>query len=196
MGLSTALLASQELTLKIDRDIEGLEFSTSDRARLSAALLDQVNEHHKAFRLLLNNGLCGSSLALVRVIFETMIRGVWIYRCASDKEVERFKVDKIKSLNELIAEIELFNEIKDGGLSLLKSNIYSQLCSYTHGGYLQAVRRISLDEISPAYSEEEMLEALRLVDFCLVFSTIEIFALANRQDLSECYAKKLPVGIT
>jgi hypothetical protein len=194
MKLSTALLASQELTLEIDRDIDGLKFSASDRARLSAALLDQVHEHHKAFRLLLNNGLCGSASALVRVIFETMIHGVWIYRCASDEELERFKTDKIKGLDKLITDIESIIEMKDGGLGLLKNNIYSQLCSYTHGGYLQAVRRISSDEISPTYSEEEMLEALRLVDFCLLFSTIEIFSLANRQDLSEHYAKNSSMG--
>ena len=96
MKFRAALTSSEQLATSFDRDVNGLEFPATDRARLSAALLDQSHEHHKAIRVLLAASLIGSAFSLARILFETTLRGVWLLRCASDAQVDQFKIDKLE----------------------------------------------------------------------------------------------------
>jgi hypothetical protein len=180
------LLASQKLAESIDREINDLELPATDRARLSAALLDQAHEHHRAIRLLLSNDVVGSAFSLVRILFETTVRSIWLARCATDSELEQFKADTIdKHFGTIIGEVEAFFGFVGGTLFKVKLDYWRAMCSYAHGGYLQAVRRITTEHIRPIYSEDEKMEALRFADFCFMLASIEIFSLANRSDLAE-----------
>jgi hypothetical protein len=182
MSIASALAASESLVNGIDAFGEGgVPFPTTDRARLAAALLDQVHEHHSAIRQLVRSGAVGSAFALVRVAFETMVRGIWIFRCASDAEIQAFQSDRLeKPLSRLIAEVEDAVGVPGTALSSAKNRYWAGMCSYAHGGYLQAMRRITADDIGPNYSEEEQVFALSFADFCVTLASIEMFSLADR----------------
>ena len=185
MSLPDALKSARELAKRIAATAQGVQFPASDRSRLSAALMDQVHEHHESICLLLEKPLIGSAFALVRITFETAVRGIWLFRCASDAEVERFKADKLdKHFGELIDAIEGVVGAQGTALSQTKKRFWGDMCSYAHGGYLQAVRRISSTEIGPNYSEEEQIEALSFANFCLLLVSVELCALSNRDDLA------------
>lgn len=195
MSLSDALQGSRELAGRINAAAQGVQFPASDRARLSAALLDQVHEHHESIQLLLEKKLVGSAFALVRIIFETTVRGIWLFRCASDPEVEQFKADKLKKkFGELIAAVENVVGAQGSALSQMKSKFWAGMCSYAHGGSLQAVRRISATHIGPQYSEEEQVGTLSFSDFCVLLASVELCALGNREDLANRIAEMLPVS--
>ena len=155
MKIQTALARAYDLSNWIDSSIHGLETPSGDREAMAGALLDQVHEHHKAILLLLRNSFVGSAFSLVRPTLETFVRGVWLLRCASDKEVENFAKDKIseKSFGSLIKEIEARPGYDVGVLSKVKKEAWSAMCSYAHGGYLQAVRRVIPDQIPTNYTD-------------------------------------------
>jgi len=190
MSLSDALKGSRELAGRIATTAQGVAFPASDRARLSAALMDQVHEHHESIRLLIEKDLVGSAFALVRITFENAVRGIWLFRCASDDELEQFKADRLeKHFGELVALVERFVGAPGTALSQAKTRFWGPMCSYAHGGYLQAVRRISATEIGPNYSEEEQIGVLSFANFCLLVVSVELCSLAGRDDLANSIAQ-------
>jgi hypothetical protein len=187
--LAEAIKKSQELAARISGIAQGLQFSPSDRNRLSAALLDQVHEHHQAVQLLLNQKCAGSAAALLRGTFEASVRGVWLLRCASDAEIEQFKRDRLKKhFCELVADVEGVLDVRGGVLSHLKRSSWRAMCSYDHAGYLQAARRITPTDIGPNYSEAEQLETLSLTNFCLVRFRCDVWSLQSRRHWDPCRA--------
>ena len=198
MTLQEALTVSRALAESIDRDVNGSVLPATDRDRLSAALLDQAHEHHRAVLNLIEQTMIGSAFSLVRAMFETAVRGIWLYHCATDADLSNFKADKLeKSFGTIIGEVEGVINANGGSLSVVKSKYWSGMCSYAHGGYLQAVRRITSEHICPAYSDDEKVEAIRFADFCQILAAVVIFSMVNRSDLAEKWAQQpLPLVAT
>lgn len=196
MKLRAALAASNELAHAFDLQANSLVFVATDRARYSAALLDQAHEHHKALLLLLEQGMTGSAFAMVRVLFETTIRGLWLFRCASDADVRHFATDpKDLRIGPMIKAVEALYG-KDGGiLHKVMKRLLPGLNSYAHSGYLQVVRRITSEHITPSYADEEQLAAVAFADFCFFLAAVEILNLANRPELAAIWAQKFNANI-
>lgn len=186
MNIQAALACSTDLSKWLDGSIHGLDIPSGDREAMAGALFDQVHEHHKAVQLLLKSSLVGSAFSLVRPTLETFVRGVWLLRCASEEEVENFTKDKIvdKSFGDLIREIEAWPGYDVDVLSKVKTEGWSAMCSYAHGGYLQAVRRMTPDQITTNYLDGEMLEVINFSDAVAMLAAFEIFSMAKRDDLN------------
>ncbi len=185
MTLASVLASSRERADWIDKSTDGLEVPSTVRARLSAACFDQVHEHHKAIRLLLQHSLTGSAFSLVRPTFETFVRGLWLLHCATDTEVEQFTNDKLhKSFDQIIEEIEARDAYNVGVLSRVKKDYWNSMCSYAHGGYLQAVRRNTEDSITANYTEGEAIEVANSASTFALLAAFEVFTMANRDDLA------------
>jgi Family of unknown function (DUF6988) len=185
MNIEAALASSADLSKWLDDSVHGLQIPSGDREAMAGALFDQVHEHHKAIQLLIKFSLVGSAFSLLRPTLETFVRGVWLLRCASEQEVKNFTEDEIvkKSFGDLIEEIEMRPGYGVGVLSKVKKEAWSAMCSYAHGGYLQAVRRITPGEITPNYSEGEMLEVINSSDAIALLAASEMFSMAGRLDL-------------
>ena len=129
--------------------------------------------------------MAGAAGCLVRPTFETYIRGLWLKNCATDTEVTDFIADKpLKPIGNLLEEIEANEGYNEGVLSNIKKSSWAAMCSYAHGGYLQAVRRNTPDQIAPNYSPHERTEVMRFASAIAVLAACEIFELANREDLA------------
>ena len=83
--------------VKIISAINGMKVMNNDRDKFSIMLNDVVFDHQRAVFDLVKLGHLRSAAALLRVIFEAHVKAIWIYYCASDKEISAFKKDKIKS---------------------------------------------------------------------------------------------------
>jgi len=71
--------------LWIQQRIDGLTLANPcKRSHLSAACLHASIEHGIAIFVLVNDGLHGSALALVRLQLEAYIRGIWLAECATN----------------------------------------------------------------------------------------------------------------
>ena len=78
-----------------------------------------------------------------------------------------------------------------GVLSKLKKEAWSAMCSYAHGGYLQAVRRFTSGQITANYSEGEMLEVIKSSRAIALLAASEIFSMAKRKDLVEAVLERM-----
>ena len=158
---------------------------------MAGGCLDQALEHQKAIVLLVRRHHFGSALALIRVAFESYVRGVWLHQCATDTELSNYTRDKLKKeFYQLIAEVETTEAFKEGVLSAIKKRSWKAMNSFTHSGYSQAVRRNTQDSIEPNYEEKEVLEVLQFSNAIALLSCIEIASLANNVDLAYEFLKK------
>ncbi len=176
----------------LSQRLNDLEISTSRRIRLSVGCYDQVFEHHIAICLLLRSKVYGSAFALVRPVFEGFVRGVWLKNSASDVELEKYYGDTLDlTFGQLLDRVEKYLGFESGMLSSLKKSSWKAMSSYTHGGVLQASRRYTKEFIEPSYSDEEIIEVLKISGAFALLAFQQIASEANRLDLAEEAGKKL-----
>jgi len=181
MNLSDKLAAANKLATDFDLELNGVETPSSERELIAAALLDQAREHCRSIVKLIEADLPGSAFALARVSFETAVRGIWILRCATPGELEKYKTEKLeKTFAAILNEIETFYGANGQILTHIKTSYWSSLCSYTHGGYIQACRRLSPGEVLPRYTDDEKAEMVRFSEFTYFLAAVEIFQLVGK----------------
>ena len=107
-------------------------------------------------------------------------------RCAPDQAIEKFKKDKLELKFELlIDEIEKQPDYRRAVLSKIKKQAWKTMCSYAHGGFHQAVNRLTSGFIQPRYAEGAKVEVVNFSSAVALLSAAEIFSMARRQDLME-----------
>ncbi len=191
MDIQGEISKSELLIQWLDRKIDGLEVSSAERTRLAAGCLDVALEHQKAIVLLVCKKLYGSAFSLSRLIFEAYVRGVWLHRCASDSEIERYKKDKLKkTFDSLIQDIEKIDGFKEGVLSDVKATNWKAMNSYTHSGYLQLVRRNKKETIEPNYTSEEIIEVLNNANAIGMLCVLQLALLAGNRVLANDILKE------
>ena len=192
MNTDTLLTSAENLGAWLDRVIDGLPVASDTRTRLAAACFDQVHEHQKALIVLTRHKLVGSAFSLVRPTFETYIRGIWLARCASDAEVAQFQKGRVdKTFARLIADVETNQGYGSGVLSNVKRKSWPAMNQYTHGGYLQAVRRLTEDSIQPNFADDEIVEVINFGQAIALLAASEIVLMAKREDLLEPLLEKM-----
>ena len=185
MKIDEKIKKSETLIQWMDQRIDGLEISSDDRTRISAGCLDISLEHQKAIVLLIANKLIGSAFSLARLLFEAYIRGLWLGRCATEQEIEKYQQDKLrKTFETLVQEIEQLEGFNEGVLSKAKAANWNSLNSYTHSGYLQIVRRNKTDTIEPNYDDEEIIDMLGFANAIGMLSALQIALMAGKEKLA------------
>jgi hypothetical protein len=124
MKVEQRLRESTALISWLDERINGVAFKAEVRSQLAVSCLDGALEHQKAIVLLISQSLHGTAFALVRLIFEAYVRGAWLYRCASDANLELFQTDAFdtkKKINTLIQDLEKLNGLDRHILSTVKT---------------------------------------------------------------------------
>jgi hypothetical protein len=191
MKVEELIAKSEKLIQWLDKQIDGLEISSEERTRLATGCLDTALEHQKAILLLVSRSIFGSAFALVRLLFEAYIRGIWLHRCASALELELFKTEKLEnSLGALIDAIERIDGFEEGVLSDTKLKSWKAMNSYTHSGFMQITRRNTASTIEPNYTEDEIAEVLNFTTAIGLLSALEIAYLAKSEGLMNSILEK------
>jgi len=128
-------------------------YDNSERIKLSHIMCSVAIEHAESAQILLATGNFTSSLGIVRLQFEALVRALWFFYVASDLNVEKFSADlnvetekkaqKIPMLSEMLKKME-GKAPKNALDPLLEFKEYSwkPLSSYVHGG-IHAINRHS-----------------------------------------------------
>ncbi|MCY0854357.1 DUF6988 family protein [Cupriavidus sp. D39] len=135
-------------------DQGGSHVPSDPQSVLAAACLDQTLEHQKAVLLLTRACLHGAAHALGRGIYESFVRGMWLYRCASVVQVAAFEAQDQKTLPHLKDSSKFVADIGaalEGNAvpSKFRVDYWRILCDFAHTGPMQAKRRLGF-EGSPA----------------------------------------------
>jgi hypothetical protein len=73
------------------------EYPSSTKIAFLTGYVDIALEHHEAISLLVNSKLYGSAFTLVRPLFETVFRALWINQAADEAQIEKASRDKFES---------------------------------------------------------------------------------------------------
>lgn len=173
---------SVKLINYLGETIGGKGLIISDRNQISGACFEIAIEHHRAIIILINEKTIGSAFALSRCVFESCVRGVWPWKCASDDEIKVFKKnDRIKEIKLLIEDIEKLPNYDIPYFSDMKKLYWSALCSYAHTGMRQIERRFGKGDIGPNYTEEEIKGIMINVNNLGTFAALQILQIALKK---------------
>ena len=143
-----------------------------------------VMEHQLAFLLLMRSNYYGAALALIRSQMESLIRMLWIARCATDYQVNQiganrgFEFPTLRLMTEAID-----TAYRTGGFfGRLKSGTWKLLCDFTHTGMRQVFRRFKGKIIEPNYTPTSMLTATNMVNAAVLLAGAALFEQMGYQE--------------
>ncbi|AYO10107.1 hypothetical protein D0784_12175 [Vibrio campbellii] len=178
----TALVRYTKLLNFIEVKLNGIQITeNSSNVKVAATLLSVVIDHAQGIRVLIEKGAYPSSSALLRVLFETYIRGMWLWKCADSRQVDTFiNKDKVISkkgtklfFKDLVDQVEKSHDFPKY-LSEIQTRTWSGLNSLTHSGSIQIQNNFDGQTIRHCYGDqkiEEMIEFSMIVT-CLAFGSL------------------------
>ena len=176
----------------IDENTAGLAFPADDRTMLAIGCFDVAIEHQAAIALLASASIHGSAFALLRVLAESLVRGLWLHACATDAELAKFKRGKLdKNFQTLINEYELKIGTPSGVLSNFKTTAWDSLNGFTHTGFHQVSRRHTPSRLEGSYPDEEVAKALGVAGALGMIAAGQLLAMSNQAHLFDTYNKKM-----
>jgi len=144
---------------------------TGDRNTPLMAYWSLIFDFHRGVLCLLSHKFCGSAFALVRPIVEAVVRS-HVVIMGSEEDVRKLREDEYRTnLSTVGKEIDTAFGTDDFFENFLKRARVA-LHSYTHAGVHQLGRRFSGDDLVANYSEEEIIEVIRV-------STSAVFMVNN-----------------
>ncbi len=161
------LRQSDELAIKLFGLLElPLRFN-APRIIASRILCGVSFEHSESVRILISTGNFTSSLGVLRMQYEALVKAVWVFYAASENSVSKVQstlnhetekwADRIPLLSEILAELEGKAPPEAlGPLKEFKEYSWRALNSYVHGG-IHAITRHSV-----GYPVELLAQALRM----------------------------------
>ena len=134
---------------------------TDERSILLMSFGSLAIEHYRAMCMLCRSQIAiGSALALFRPMLDAIIRGEWLYRIATDEQIELFM--KRRFHFEGIGFKQMTSALDESATPETKvlstfNEYYQNLCDYTHSGHDAVYHRIAEDGgVEPTYDEDRV----------------------------------------
>ena len=161
MTIPQMIKESDDLSEWIDNQLAGLSIKAEDRFSFAGGCFHIALEHQRAIILLIQNRCFGSALSLVRLIYEALVRGVWLHHCASEEQIEDYKADK-PSIHfvGLFKAVEKISGWEGGFFSSAHPRLWNLMNSFTHNGIRQVECRMNEQDFDASYHDNQILDAL------------------------------------
>lgn len=183
MDIETKLIEAKNLSNWISQNVDGLAVIPGHKNKFAAVCFSLVLDHHIAAILLIEHGRYSSAAALMRLHFDTYIRGCWLAYIANGEAVTRFEKGKLPTFVKMIEALETHEAFNSGALRNMKERNWSILSDFAHSGIQQITRNLNKDFIDQSYSVHEVQEILRQTGSFALLSAAQIGVLSNNHDL-------------
>jgi hypothetical protein len=176
----------------IDEHTSGVTLPADERSLLAAGCFDVAIEHQAAIAVLSSSELYGSMLALLRVLSESLVRGLWLLHCATDAELQKFKKGRIdKTFGDLVTDFEATIGTPSGVLSGFKATAWKAMNGFTHTGFIQVTRRHSVGRVGANYFEDEIAKALGVAGALGLIAAGQVIGMSDRADLIPQFTERM-----
>jgi hypothetical protein len=145
--------------------LPGTPCGPDKRETLAASYVDIALEHHQAITELVQIECYGPACALVRLLYEAAVRGMWVMFCATSQQVATICTQDDHPLFRDTEQLVKSVEDKIGPTANLLSfhkRLWKTFNSYTHSGLAQLGRRGYRGAKAHGYGERTIIDA---VDF-------------------------------
>jgi hypothetical protein len=178
-------MAAEEFGAALNDFSNKVDMIATDRHRIVGAAFAIATDHHAAIVVLMRHTLYSSSFALLRVLFEAYLRGLWLKYCASDEQASRVFHGE-EPPKTMVAEIEATEAFSNGELSHIKKKSWGAMCAYTHTGGLHLQRWQSESAVEPTFDEDELEECLNAAELFGAMACLELVQLSKDGDNGSC----------
>jgi hypothetical protein len=176
----------------IDQHTSGLTLPGDERSLLAAGCFDVALEHQSAIALLHSSALHGSMLALLRILSESLVRGLWLLHCATDAEIKKFKKGQIdKTFQQLVTDFETKIDTPSGVLSGFKATAWKAMNDFTHTGFTQITRRHAPGLVGANYPEDDIAKALGVAGALGLIAASQVVGMSDRRDLIPKFMERM-----
>lgn len=138
-------------------------------------------DHREAVIYLLHGGRRSAAYALVRSVYEALMRGMWCRTAATDEQLQRLHKDGVMPKLERVVQ-ELAKHEKMPGLVRAKQAGWERMSELAHGGRRQLEQWVSDAGIGPTHADEGVPRLVFSVDFYALMACLSLFAVAGRVD--------------
>lgn len=156
---------NKQLVGKIERMARTIQVpDDNQKAMVFSGFLQDAISHFLAMNILIEKGLYNSAFALVRIFFDTLIRGqymVYIIDASALNEMYLGSKDwQFPKTKAMCLELDKFFE--ENIFEKIRKNSYGQMCDYTHIGKTQIARHFheSTALIKPNFEEILIIDTL------------------------------------
>jgi len=168
--------------------LDGVDFLTTPRVRISCSYHRISMEHQTAILMLTQGQIMASAKALLRPQFDNFTRGVWFMEAATEGEIRDYHQKGVKSgvppryevVFKALDAVERF----ETSFSDLHKKFLPLLHDFTHGGIHQVGAFNSRDNIESNFSPEDVIVTLRASATLGLLACNELAGNCQREDLS------------
>ena len=148
-------------------------------------------EHADSVRTLAQNELHASGIALMRIQFETLLRAIWTFHCASDDDLEKItsplttdtqhSAERIPSATKMLEALgkNPATLIPFGSLSEFKEHSWKPLNSFVHAGIHPLARQRG------GYPIQFIEQRIKISNGLMVITTMHLCVLTGNGDLQK-----------
>lgn len=149
--IADLLHRSDKLSTELAALLDLPPYENSSRIRSSRTLCGVSFEHAESLRVLISTGNFTSSLGVLRMQYEALVKAIWALYAASENSIAKLQTnlnaesaklaDKIPHLSEILVQLEGKAPAQAlGPLNEFKEYSWKPLSSYIHGG-IHAITR-------------------------------------------------------
>ena len=179
--LSSAHDKSKGIRTRIYEMLHRQGYPSATKNILLLAYMDIAFEHNESIAVLIEKHLYGSAFALMRPLFDTLYRALWVNGCATEAQIEEIAENdsfKFPGVTEMVEAIDR-RYASERFFSDIKTESWEAMCSYTHSGLLQVSRRFVGQSVRPAYKDVEVLEVVNSTTAAIILLARMFFVSMN-----------------
>jgi hypothetical protein len=172
MNIPSEIQRASELGQKFeDMVVARKQVPAGLRERLVLGYWALIFDYHKGVMVLLKQDYPGGAFAMVRVIVEALLR-THLVIMGSDELVEKIRNDSFRM--NLTADGSFVDE--GFGMEKIFTNFLDNsrvtMHSFTHSGMAQITRRYQGNDLKQSYTEEEIIEVIRMTTAAVSMATM------------------------
>ena len=187
-------LQKLEATIAWTNDILRIAFVGTECDRAANGCLDLAIEHGAGICILATHEHYGPMFALIRVIYESVVRGLWLVYCPED--FVKFESGEMSSrhqtgFKDLIRKIEARINKPGSALMQLAEKHYRFLSDLTHTGYQHISRRHSPDYMGANYPENEIRVVISLTGCFILIAGSTLASRCESPEIAEQFIQRM-----
>jgi hypothetical protein len=183
LDLEMELEKSRQFQALADEKLVDISASDNSKNRAALAFFHLCLEHQHGLHVLVEQRIFGSALAILRPVYESYVRGMWSYHCASHDQIMAFiKRDKLPRIRQMVVGISTAVEGLRGMVQSHDAG-WGWMNDYTHGGSSQIRARAQGDTIQNTQSEKHAAAALVTGRHWAFLAAVAMCDVCKRPDL-------------
>jgi hypothetical protein len=187
--LRAEIVLSGQLASWIGDQIENANVPGTPRVRNAMALYHIAFSHHPAVLTLIDRSFKISALALLRPLFESYLRGVWVEVSAKDDELVSF-LKGLSSPNFKTLEKAARQASKDESLAELAKMLWGRFSHFTHSGAGLINRNQNQEILGDATPDKDCMAAIFFCDAVVLLASIRVSKLLGKPEYEHEILKK------